>query len=68
MEFYLVLKGGAGLRMRFPKSLLVGLMWLDAQNPDALTRIRHWAQERDGAAHHPSHSFQLCLLPLSCFC
>ena len=38
-----------GLRMRRPTSLLAGLMWFDPDRPDALDRIRHNAQERDGA-------------------
>eukprot|EP00884_Botryococcus_braunii_P015858 jgi/Botrbrau1/2956/Bobra.0026s0025.2 len=37
-----------GLRMRFPKSPLVGLMWFDPDDPEALSHIRHLAQERDG--------------------
>lgn len=36
------------MRMRTPKSLLAGLMWFDAQSPDALSNIRHNAQDRDG--------------------
>ena len=39
----------AGLRMRRPTSLLAGLMWFDPDRTDALDRIRHNAQERDGA-------------------
>ena len=35
--------------MRVPQSLLVGLMWFDPDRPDALARLRHLAQERDGA-------------------
>ena len=37
-----------GMRTRSPKSLLAGLMWFDPQRPDALSNIRHNAQERDG--------------------
>ena len=39
----------AGMRMRVPQSLLVGLMWFDPDRPDPLARLRHLAQERDGA-------------------
>ena len=35
--------------MRVPQSLLVGLMWFDPDRPDPLARLRHLAQERDGA-------------------
>jgi hypothetical protein len=37
--------------MRRPTSLLAGLMWFDPDRPDALARIRHNAQERDGALY-----------------
>jgi mannosyl-oligosaccharide glucosidase len=37
-----------GMRMRVPKSLLVGLMWFDPQRPNAFQHIRHNAEERDG--------------------
>ena len=39
--------------MRRPTSLLAGLMWFDPDRPDALDRIRHNAQERDGARRPP---------------
>ena len=34
--------------MGTPKSLLAGLMWFDPHRPDALSNVRHSAQERDG--------------------
>ena len=40
--------------MRVPQSLLVGLMWFDPDRPDPLARLRHLAQERDGAPLRPS--------------
>jgi mannosyl-oligosaccharide glucosidase len=39
----------AGLRTRTPRSLLVGLMWVDPGRGDALDNIRHEALQRDGA-------------------
>ncbi|KAL3145782.1 hypothetical protein ABBQ38_015160 [Trebouxia sp. C0009 RCD-2024] len=41
-----------GMRTRSPKSLLAGLMWFDPQRPDALSNIRHNAQERDGLSKY----------------
>ena len=38
----------AGLRMRHPQGLVAGMMWFDPDRPDALSNIRHLAQERDG--------------------
>ena len=38
----------AGLRMRVPSSLLVGLMWFDPELPNAPAAIRHNAEDRDG--------------------
>lgn len=37
-----------GLRPRLPNSLVFGLMWTDPLQGDALTAIRHEAQEKDG--------------------
>ena len=37
-----------GMRMRRAASLMAGLMWFDPLRPDALSHIRHDAQERDG--------------------
>ena len=34
--------------MRLPSSLLAGVMWFDPDRPDALSNIRHLAQDRDG--------------------
>ena len=56
--------------MRSPKSLVAGLMWFDAQRPDALRNIRHNAQDRDGTAlviaaillHHKAYTCYTCLL------
>lgn len=44
--------------MRVPQSLLVGLMWFDPDRPDPLARLRHLAQERDGAPLR--HMFRFC--------
>ncbi|KAK9824698.1 hypothetical protein WJX72_012475 [[Myrmecia] bisecta] len=41
-----------GMRMRLPKSLLIGLMWFDPDRPDSYANIRHNAQERDGLAKY----------------
>ena len=38
----------AGLRMRVPSSLLVGLMWFDPDLPNAPAALRHNAEDRDG--------------------
>ena len=55
----------AGMRMRVPQSLLVGLMWFDPDRPDPLARLRHLAQERDGAPlRQPCRVFR-CLSPKS---
>ncbi|KAK9863279.1 hypothetical protein WJX84_010392 [Apatococcus fuscideae] len=37
-----------GLRMRVPKSLLVGLAWFDPDQPGGEIQLRHEAQSRDG--------------------
>ena len=41
-----------GLRPRAPKSLIFGLMWMDPTRRDALSNIRHQAEERDGLAQY----------------
>ena len=38
--------------MRLPSSLLAGLMWFDPDRADALSNIRHLAQDRDGTHCH----------------
>lgn len=51
-----------GMRMRNPKSPLLGLMWVDPAREDPLNNIRHEAQQRDGLqqygwAQHDGESF-----------
>jgi len=41
-----------GLRPRAPKSMIFGLMWLDPLRQDALSRIRHQAEMRDGLSKY----------------
>lgn len=38
----------AGMRMRRPRSPLLGLMWLDPRRESPLDSIRHEAQQGDG--------------------
>lgn len=41
-----------GMRMRQPRSLLVGLMWVDPHRHDPLGSIRHEAQQGDGLSKY----------------
>ena len=48
--------------MRHPQGLVAGMMWFDPDRPDALSNIRHLAQERDGTILSSARPLQMHII------
>ena len=51
-----------GVRARTPQSTLMGLMWTDPSNSDAINRVRHEALQSDGTTFFSSFSSMFVLV------